>query len=64
MTYKTKRSLRYTAMVLVTFFFGWLSVFTFQHQSSAAFELGVFFMVVAMFHWTAWPEIEKEDASG
>lgn len=52
------KALRLICMVLVSAALIFLGMVTLRHQSSAAFELGLFLMFAGMFHWVWWPEAE------
>jgi len=49
--------LRVLAMLLVSVALFSVGVWTFNHQSSAAFELGLFLCAAGLLHWVFWPDI-------
>ena len=45
--------------IVVSIFFLMMSVATYHHQSSVAFEVATAFLILSAAHWCLWPE-EKE----
>lgn len=50
--------IRVIAMVVVSIILFYLGILTMGHQSSAAFELGLFMCGAGLFHWIWWPPIK------
>jgi hypothetical protein len=51
-----KKIIRVAAMVLVSAVLLTVGVWTFGHQSSAAFETGLVLCALGLLHWVWWPE--------
>ena len=47
--------LKFISKAVLSIFLILLGIFIFKHQSSAAFELGMFCIFSGVFHWLLWP---------
>jgi hypothetical protein len=51
-----KKLIRVLSMIIVSILLFWIGVITMGHQSSSAFDLGLFLCGAGLFHWVWWPE--------
>ena len=49
--------------IVVSIFLLMMSVATYQHQSSTAFEIATAFLILSAAHWLLWPDKVTRDSS-